>query len=48
MECLDTTKSLKINLKKNIGNVLMVVEGEEYEFEILKRIFCQILGYKYI
>lgn len=48
MECLDTTKFLKINKKKNIGTVLMVVEGESYEFEILKRIFCQILGYNYI
>ena len=48
MECLDTTKSLKINLKKNIGTVLIVVEGEKYEFKILKRIFCQIFGYRYI
>ena len=48
MKCLDTTKSLKINKKKNIGTVLMVVEGENYEFEILKRIFCQILRYNYI
>lgn len=36
MECLDITSSLKINLKRNIGTVLIIVEGEDYEFSILK------------
>ena len=39
MECLDTTKSLKINFKRNIGSVLIVVEGASYEFDLLKQIF---------
>lgn len=48
MECLDTTSSLKINYKKNIGNVLLIVEGSESEIELFKHIFYKILGYKYI
>ena len=48
MECLDTTKSLKINFKRNIGTVLIIVEGAHYEFELLKQIFKNILHYHYI
>lgn len=32
MECHITTKSLKINLKRNIGTVLIIVEGASDEF----------------
>lgn len=48
MDCLDTTKSLKINLKRNIGTVLIIVEGAVDEFELLKQIFRDILHYNYI
>lgn len=48
MECLDTIKHLKINLKKNVGPVVIVVEGAEYEFELLYTIFYKILKYKLI
>ena len=48
MECLDTIRSLKINFKKNVGPVVIVVEGAEYEFELLNMIFRHILKYKLI
>lgn len=48
MECLDTTKSLKINLKRNIGTVLIIVEGSFDEFKLFKQIFNSILHYEYI
>ena len=48
MDCLDTIKSLKINLKRNIGTVLIIVEGSSDEFELLKQIFRKILHYNYI
>ena len=48
MECLDTINSLKINFKRNIGTVIIIVEGEKDEFNILKRIFRDILHYRYI
>ena len=48
MECLDTTKYLKINFKRNIGNVLIIVEGSSDEFLVLKQIFQNILHYHYI
>ena len=48
MECLDTTKFLKINFKRNIGTVLIVVEGASYEFDLLKQIFRKIFHYNYI
>ena len=48
MECLDTTKSLKINFKRNIGTVLIIVEGASDEFDLLKQIFRKILHYNYI
>lgn len=48
MECLDTINSLKINFKRNIGTVIIIVEGEKDEFNILKQIFRDILHYRYI
>ena len=48
MDCLDTTKSLKINLKRSIGTVLIIVEGVADEFELLKQIFggcCNRINY---
>ena len=48
MECLDTTKSLKINLKRNIGTVLIIVEGASDEFDLLKHIFKNVFHYNYI
>lgn len=48
MDCQDTIRSLKINLKRNIGTVLIIVEGALDEFELLKQIFKKILHYNYI
>lgn len=48
MECLNTIKSLKINLKKNVGTVLIVVEGSGDEFKLFKHVFVDVLHYKYI
>ncbi len=39
---------MKLNKDKHIGRVLFIVEGSHTEFSILKRIFCNILGYSYI
>jgi len=48
MECQDTIKSLKINFKKKINTVVLVVEGEEYEFDLFKQIFRNILHYQLV
>jgi len=40
--------NMKINKDKSIGRVLFIVEGSKTEFSILKRIFCNVLGYEYI
>ena len=48
MECQDTIRSLKINLKKRIPTIILVVEGAEYEFDLLKQIFRNVLHYKLI
>lgn len=48
MECLDTIRHLKINLKKNVGPVVIVVEGAEYEFELLNAIFRRVLKYRLV
>ena len=48
MECQNTTKSLKINKNKSIGEVIVVVEGESEEFRLLKYIFTNVLDYNYI
>ena len=39
---------MKLNKNKSIGRVLFIVEGSRTEFSILRRIFCNILGYSYI
>ncbi|WP_242860911.1 hypothetical protein [Defluviitalea phaphyphila] len=39
---------MKINKDKSIGRVLFIVEGSKTEFSLLRRIFCNILGYEYI
>lgn len=39
---------MKLNKDKRIGRVLFIVEGSRYEFVLLKRIFCNILGFSYI
>lgn len=50
MECQNTIKNLKINKNKSIGTVVIIVEGEEEEFRLLKHIFVNVLnyGYRYI
>lgn len=48
MECQNTTKNLKINKDKRIGTIVIVVEGEEDEFRLLKHIFTKVLDYNYI
>lgn len=47
MECQVTTKNLKINKDKSIGEVIVVVEGEDEEFKLLKHIFTKVLDYNY-
>ncbi len=37
---------MKLNKDKHIGRVLFIVEGSQTEFSILRRIFCNLLGYK--
>lgn len=39
---------MRINKDKHIGRVLFIVEGSQTEFSILRRVFCNILGYSYI
>lgn len=48
MECQNTIKNLKINKNKKIGTIVIVVEGENDEFRLLKHIFTEILNYNYI
>lgn len=48
MECQSITKYLKLNRKKSIGDVIIVVEGSLDEFKLLKQIFHNVLGYKYL
>lgn len=48
MECLGTIRHLKINLKKNIGPVVIVVEGADYEFDLLNAIFRKVLKYRLV
>ena len=48
MECHNIIKNLKINKEKSIGEVVIVVEGENDEFRLLKKIFTKILDYNYI
>jgi len=39
---------MKINKEKSVGRVLFIVEGGKTEFTLLRRIFCNVLGYEYI
>lgn len=39
---------MKINKDKPIGRVLFIVEGSSTEFNLLRRIFCNVLGFEYI
>lgn len=39
---------MKINKDVSIGKVLYIVEGSSTEFNLLKRIFCNVLGFEYI
>ena len=39
---------MRINKDKHIGRVLFIVEGSQTEFSLLRRIFCNILGYSYV
>lgn len=39
---------MKINRGKHIGRVLFIVEGSHTEFVLLRRIFCNLLGYSYL
>lgn len=39
---------MKINRNKSVGRVLFIVEGGKTEFSLLRRIFCNVLGYEYI
>ncbi len=48
MAACHSLKKMKINKDKRIGRVLFIVEGSHYEFVLLKRIFCNILGFSYI
>lgn len=40
--------TMKLNKDKHIGRVLFIVEGSKMEFSLLKQIFCNLLGYRYI
>jgi len=39
---------IRLNRQKSIGRVLFVVEGGKNEFNLLRRIFCDILQYEYL
>lgn len=39
---------MRINKDRAIGRVLYIVEGSSTEFNLLKRIFCNVLGFEYI
>ena len=38
----------RINKDKSIGRVLYIVEGSKMEFSLLRKIYCDILGFEYI
>ena len=39
---------IRLNRQKSIGRVVFVVEGGKNEFNLLRRIFCDILQYEYL
>ncbi len=47
-DCPIIKVTMKINKDKSIGRVLFIVEGGKNEFSLLRRIFCNVLGYEYI
>lgn len=47
MESQLTTKNLKFNKDKNVGEVVIVVEGMKDEYSVLKHIFTEVLDYNY-
>lgn len=38
---------MRINKDRDIGQVLYIVEGSSTEFNLLKKIFCDVLGFEY-
>lgn len=48
MDCQSMGMLMKINKDKSVGRVLFIVEGGKTEFSLLRRIFCNVLGYEYI
>lgn len=48
MECQNITRKLQINKDQSIGEVIIIVEGEDEEFRLLKHIFTNILDYNYV
>lgn len=48
MECQDIIKSLKINIKKKINTIVLIVEGSNYEFSLFNQIFRKLLHYKLV
>ena len=47
MECQNTIRTLKFNKDKRISTVVIIVEGEEDEFSLLKHIFSDVMNYDY-
>ncbi|MGW9574172.1 hypothetical protein, partial [Paenibacillus terrae] len=39
--------TIKINKEKNIGKVLLIVEGLKTEFYLIHKLFTQIFDYQY-
>jgi hypothetical protein len=39
---------MKIIKEKHIGRVLFIVEGSKSEFNLMRKIFCDVLKYEYI
>ena len=39
---------MRINKDRHIGRVLFIVEGSKTEFNVMRRIFCNVFGYRYI
>ena len=46
MEYQILNEKIKFNIKKNVGKVLYIVEGEKREINLLGMIFKKVLGYK--
>ena len=46
-DCLTMTKRYTIDRGINVGTVIFVLEGSVTEFDLLKRVFVDILGYQF-